>query len=270
MPSSVALRQQGGDTLRRVLHEIDRRIDGLDVSAPEYGELSDAAASLRRITAPKSPSAVRLLVAEHRPMLLDAVEHTIMLEPDIAIVGKTSSGERALELIRAEQPAVALVDADLCELSGLEVLEAVVREALDTRVVLLDGAADQRLGNYALNAGAYGYLAWTGLEPSALCAAIKAVANGQRVSAIGMAPTAQSPAGGQPSIPADSQVSLSGRQREILGLLAEGASVAEIASQLELSPATVKSHLHQSYRRLGVHRGTAAVAAARRLGLILA
>ena len=163
----------------------------------------------------------------------------------------TASGpEEALDLVRRYDPHVALVDLFLGEHSGAELCETIRRESPRTRVLLISGAG-WISPQAAKSAGASGFVPkdWPADD---VAMAVRMVAKGMTVFA--------SRSDG-PSSP------LSGREREVLGLMASGATNREIAGQLHLSPHTIKEHTSALYRKLDVRNRAEAVQRAGRLGL---
>jgi DNA-binding NarL/FixJ family response regulator len=158
--------------------------------------------------------------------------------------------DQARDLARRYEPHVALVDLFLGEHSGAELCEALRRESPTTRVLLISGAG-WISPQAARVAGASGFVSKdSGADEVA--AAIRTVGRGGTVFA-------QSPEA--PSSP------LSPREREVLVLLASGATNREIADKLHLSPHTVKEHTGKLYRKLDVRNRAEAVQRAERLGL---
>jgi two-component system nitrate/nitrite response regulator NarL len=207
---------------------------------------------------------VRVLAADGQPLYRDAVARAIRERPELELVGPASDGREALEAIGAEEPDVAVIDRTLTGLSGEQVLNAVARDGLRTRVVLIAAAADPRDVYAAIAEGAAGYLTKSA-DARELCDAITAVARGRTV----LAPELQAGIAGEIRLraPHDRPV-MSDREREILTLIAEGLSAPQIGRTLHLSTATVKTHLQHLYEKLGVSERAAAVAEAMRRGLL--
>lgn len=161
------------------------------------------------------------------------------------------TGEEALELARRYDPHVALVDLFIGEESGAEVCERLREESPITRVLLISGAG--RIAPHAARAaGASGFISkdWGAVD----------VARAVRMVGLGM--TVFEPQSERPAS------ELSEREREVLDLVAEGATNREIAGRLFLSPHTVKEHTSAVYRKLGVRNRAEAVQRAQRLGLL--
>jgi two-component system nitrate/nitrite response regulator NarL len=207
---------------------------------------------------------VRVLAADGQPLYRDAVARAIRERPELELIGQVGNGRDALEAICAKQPDVAVIDRTLTGLSGEQVLNAVARDGLRTRVVLMAARADPCEVYAALAEGAAGYLT---KEASAreLCDAIAAVARGRTV----LSPELQAGIAGEIRLraPHDRPV-MSERERETLTLIAEGLSAPQIGRTLHLSTATVKTHLQHIYEKLGVSERAAAVAEAMRRGLL--
>jgi two-component system nitrate/nitrite response regulator NarL len=149
-------------------------------------------------------------------------------------------------------------------LTAREVLAQLAEEELTTRVLILSAHLEGEAIVECLELGATGYMAKDATRADILDA-IRTVASGQAV----ISTEAQTQMANEIRRRAqDTQGALSAREREILGLLAEGASAPDIARRLYLSPATVKTHLHNVYEKLGVSERAAAVAEGMRRGLI--
>jgi two-component system, NarL family, nitrate/nitrite response regulator NarL len=169
-----------------------------------------------------------------------------------------------LDAISTLEPDVAVVDCAVDGLSAEQVLTAVRREGLGSRIVLIAAEPEPRRVYTAIANGAAGYLT-KGAEGRELCDAVAAVARGRTV----FAPPLQTGIAGEIRLRAvDQRPFLSDREREILRLVAEGVTAPRIGRVLHLSPATVKTHLHHIYEKLDVSERAAAVAAAMRRGLL--
>ncbi len=213
---------------------------------------------------PDRPARVRVLVADDHPLFREAVVRAVRERPDLELVGEAADGRAALDAIRELGPDVAVVDVKMPELDGLRVLNAVTRDGLPTRVVLLTAFLDGSTAFAAVAGGAAGFLS-KDADRRRITDTIAAVSRGETV----IGPEAQ--AGLAEEIRArgaKERPGLSDREREVLVHIAAGRSAPEIARLLFLSPATVKSHLGALYEKLGVSDRAAAVAEAMRRGLI--
>ena len=205
-----------------------------------------------------------VLVADDHPMFRSAVVDAIKRRAELEFCGDAGDGRAALAAIRQAPPDVAVVDVRMPLLDGLGVLNAVMRDGLPTRILLLTAEADSARVYAALGAGAAGCL----LKDSgadALCDAIVAVGRGETV----LAPGVHGAVAQEIRLRSiQERPVLSSRESEILVLIAEGLSAPAIAERLVLSPATVRTHLAHLYEKLGVSDRAAAVAAAMRRGML--
>jgi two-component system nitrate/nitrite response regulator NarL len=197
---------------------------------------------------------IRVYAADDHPMFRATVARAIRRHPRLELVGEAADGLDALQGIRDLHPDVAIVDLQMPGLDGAQILEAVRAEKLvATRVILLSGQLIGETAEGLIRRGAVGVLSkLTGT--TALTDAIEAVARGETVIA--------------PDATASAHPTLSRREHDVLACVADGASVATIARELQLSPSTVKTHLEHVYRKLGVSDRAAAVAEAMRRGIL--
>jgi two-component system nitrate/nitrite response regulator NarL len=212
-----------------------------------------------------SPAArVRVIIAEEHPLYREGVVRAIKARPELELVGEAADGRQALALIKDLRPDVAVLDVKMPELDGLQVANAVDRDAIPTRVLMLSAFLDRQIVFQAVAAGAAGYLS-KDADRLEITDAILAVHRGETVLApeVQAAIAAEVRSRWSPDMP-----SLSERERQVLEMIAEGMSAPEMGRRLYLSPATVKSHLQSLYEKLGVSDRAAAVAEAMRRGLL--
>ncbi len=198
---------------------------------------------------------IRVLVADDHPMYRDSVGRVVGAHPGLMLVATCEEGHAALAAIRELRPDVAVVDLRMPGLDGTAIIDAVTREGLQTRVILLSGHLDREGRRQALASGAAGVLSKLA-NGATVTDSILAVAAGERVM------LAEAPAR------AAGELVLSDRQRDVLRLIADGHSVPSIAEQLHLSQSTIKTHLAHLYRKLAVSDRAAAVAEAMRRGIL--
>src|SRR3954470_10346288 len=226
--------------------------------------MKDARCVVEDATLSGGKARIGVVVADDHPLYRRAVIEAVKARADLEFTGEAGDGREVLKAIRDLKPEVALLDIRMPELDGLEVLNAVVRDDLGTRVIFLTAHVDSASANEAVGAGAAGYLA---KEASAdtICDAIAAVGRGETVLAAevqaGIAREIRLRSGEERPV-------LTAREREILGLTANGFSAPQIAERLTLSPTTVRTHLQHLYDKLGVSDRAAAVAEAMRRGLL--
>jgi two-component system nitrate/nitrite response regulator NarL len=205
-----------------------------------------------------------VLVADDHPLYREGVVRAIKARPDLELIGQAGDGREALAEARRLIPDVALLDVRMPGMDGPQVLGVLREEGSRTNVLFLSAHVDPETAYQAVAAGASGYLSKdSGADQ--ICDAVEAVARGETVLAsevqAGLASQIK-----QRELP--NQPALTARERQVLGLIASGHSAPEIADQIYLSPATVKTHLQSLYAKLGVSERAAAVAAAMRHGLI--
>jgi two-component system nitrate/nitrite response regulator NarL len=206
---------------------------------------------------------VRVLVADGEPLFLEAVARAVRQRAGLELVGEVADGRAALEAIERELPDVAVVGLHLPRLDGLRVLNAVVRDGLGTRVLLLAAAAQAGGAHDAIGAGAAGWLSRVADEGE-LCAAIATVAHDR----VATTPDALTAIASEIRRRRGPTPLLDDRERDVLALAARGLRDQEIGHELHLSPTTVKAIVVRLHKRLGVSSRVAAVAEALRLGLI--
>jgi two-component system nitrate/nitrite response regulator NarL len=211
-----------------------------------------------------SDAPVRVVVVDDHPFYRDGVTRGLTNSGRIVVVAEVGDGRDALEVIRREQPDVALVDYEMPDIDGLGVVRAVIRDKLPTRVVLLSAHTDSGVVFRALEEGAAGYLA-KGRAALRDVAAVLDVARGRTV----LPPELAAGLAGEIRLRAQEQrPALSERERQVLAAFARGLSVPQVAAELYLGVSTVKTHTQRLYEKLGVSDRAAAVAEAMRRGLV--
>jgi len=207
---------------------------------------------------------VRVLAADAEPLYRAAVAQAIRSRPELELVCSASAGTGLPDAIGTFRPDVAIVGATADGAGEHQVLSAVARGGLATRVVVIGSRPEPRRVYTALARGAAGYLT-RDADAVELCDAIAAVARGATV----VSPRLQADIAGELSGRAPGNGSLmTPRESETLRLIAEGLSAPAIGDALHLSTATVKTHLQHIYAKLGVSERAAAVAEAMRRGLL--
>jgi DNA-binding NarL/FixJ family response regulator len=213
-------------------------------------------------------SDVRVLLADDQRLVRESLATMLGLLPGIELVGTASDGEEAVALAAEHSPQVVLMDLRMPRVDGIEAIRRLREQQPEVRAIALTTFADDESVIGALRAGARGYLTKdAGAED--IRSAIFAVAAGEAsldpavqhhvVAALASdesaAPATELPDG------------LTPREAEILGLIAEGLTNAEIAERLVVSPTTVKSHINHLFAKAGVRDRVQAVTYAYRKGL---
>jgi two-component system nitrate/nitrite response regulator NarL len=207
---------------------------------------------------------VRVLVADDHPLYRDGVVRALSSSGQVEIVAEASDGRAALEQIQELLPDVALVDYKLPELDGVAVANAVARDALPTRVLLVSAFTDSGVVYQALETGAAGFVSKESRREQ-IVDAVLACARGENVVPPDIAAGLVSEIRLRKQ---DDRPALTQREQEILRLIAAGKSLPDIAKELYLGLTTVKTHVQHLYDKLGVSDRAAAVASAMRRGLI--
>jgi len=195
-------------------------------------------------------------------MLLEA-------QPDIDIVGEAESGAEAVTLVRSSRPDVVLMDIQMPDMNGIEATKQIKERAPETAVLALTMHEDDQYFFEMLHAGASGYVPKRA-APDDLLIAIRTVARGEVFLYPSLATRLvqdylkRAETGDQPLVYDD----LTPREREVLILIAEGLSNAEIAERLVISIKTVDRHRENIMRKLNMHNRIDLVKYALRMGLI--
>lgn len=205
---------------------------------------------------------IRILLADDHPVVRAGVRALLEGEADLEIAGEAADPESAVVLATSLSPDVVLMDLQFgaAEGTGAEATRRIRAQADPPAVLVLTNYDTDGDILSAVEAGASGYLL-KDAPPDELVAAVRAAAAGESA----LAPAIAGRLLARLRAPA---VSLSAREIEVLGLVAAGETNSGIAAALHISDATVKSHLVHVYDKLGVSTRTAAVAAARELGVL--
>ena len=210
-------------------------------------------------------SKIRVLLADDHVVLREATAELIDHQPDMCVVGQAGTGEETVALARELGPDVIVMDIAMPRLDGLAATRQVVAQSPEIRVLVLTAHEDEQHVLPLLEAGATGYLPKT-VGLNALLEAIRATSRGESVLPPAVASIVVRHLAGK--TPAAPEETLTPREREVLHLLAEGASNQQIARRLELSVRTVEAHLTHIYAKLGVSSRTEALLRAQRKGLL--
>ncbi|MER7444767.1 response regulator transcription factor [Micromonospora avicenniae] len=224
---------------------------------------------------PGAERPIKVLLADDQHLVRTGFRVILEVEDDIEVVGEAADGERAVSMTRALHPDVVLMDVEMPGVDGLEATRRITAPGdADGPAVLILTTFDR--DDYlfsALRAGASGFLLKNG-TPESLIEAIRVVARGdgllapeitRRVIATFTRPGtgATSAAGGPAALD-----ELTPREREVLVLVARGASNAEIAAHLHLGEATVKTHVSRVLAKLGLRDRVQAVVFAYEHGVV--
>jgi two-component system, NarL family, nitrate/nitrite response regulator NarL len=210
------------------------------------------------------PELVTAVVVDDHPFFRDGVARGLTQSGRVRVLGEAENGREGLELIARESPDVAVVDYQMPDLDGIGVVQAVTRDKLRTRVLLLSAEVDSAIVFSALEAGASGYISKDSRRGEIVEAVID-VAKGKTVVPPELA------AGLVGEIRLRSQSNgpiLSEREQQVLRGFARGLSVPDLAAELYIGVSTVKTHTQRLYEKLGVNDRAAAVAEGMRRHLL--
>ena len=197
---------------------------------------------------------IRVLIAEDQAMVLGALAALLGTEPDIEVVAQAGDGREALSQALDLRPDVVLTDIEMPRMGGLELAAELARRDTSIRIIVLTTFGRPGYLRRALDAGAAGYLL-KDAPSAALANAIRTVHTGGRT----IDPELAARAWTEPD-------PLTGRQRQVLRLAAEGRSGPEIAAELHLSEGTVRNYLSEAISQLGVRNRVEAARLARMKG----
>jgi DNA-binding NarL/FixJ family response regulator len=204
---------------------------------------------------------IRIVIADDHPVVRAGLHAVLDAAADIDVIGEAATPEEAVALAASEDPDLVLMDLQFGqERTGADATRQIrAAEAAPYVLILTNYDSDGDILS-AVEAGASGYLL-KDAPPAELLAAVRAAAAGESA----LAPAVASRLLARMRAP---RVSLSSREIEVLRLVADGASNTDVAARLHITDATVKSHLVHVFTKLGVSSRTAAVAAARELGVL--
>jgi DNA-binding NarL/FixJ family response regulator len=209
---------------------------------------------------------IRVLLADDHPVVRRGLAALLATLDGFEVVAEAEDGEAAVRETQLTKPDVVLMDVRMPVLDGVEATRRIRKAVPDTAVLVLTMYEDDATVFTAMQAGAQGYLL-KGAEQDEIADAIKAVVRGQAIFGPGIAARLLDHFANPPQPVADPFPELTGREKDILELLAAGRRTAEIAGNLHLSPKTVSNNLTSIFAKLEVSDRTAAVLRARERGL---
>ncbi|HEX9674995.1 MAG TPA: response regulator transcription factor [Anaerolineales bacterium] len=208
---------------------------------------------------------IRVLVVDDHPIVRKGIRHLLETEPEIEMVGEAANGREAVRKFVDVKPDVVLLDLVMPELDGIGAILAIKLAADHARILVLTTfASDDKLFP-AIRAGALGYLL-KDTEPEELVQAIKRAHSGEISLSPAIAQKVLNEISGSPDRPLTADP-LTGREVEVLGLLAKGLANRQIAEQLVISEATVRTHVGNILGKLHLASRTQAALYALREGL---
>jgi DNA-binding NarL/FixJ family response regulator len=198
------------------------------------------------------PTEIKVLIADDHPLIIAGIRRTIEHLDDMEVVGEAHSGPELMQLIERRRPDLVLMDLRMPGVAGVEVIERIRQDWPEIKTVVLSACDDRPTIDAALHAGASAYVL-----KSAHTVDIASVLRQASSGAVFHAPTyaaARSGLADEPSAP-----TLTDRERSILSAVASGMTTAAISRDLWISEHTIKFHLTNIYRKLGVANRAGAV-----------
>jgi len=213
---------------------------------------------------------IRVLICDDQALVRAGFRTILGGKPDIQVVGEAENGAEAVALAERRRPDVILMDIRMPVLDGVEATRRLVAEGTPARILVLTTFDLDEYVHAAIRAGASGFLL-KDVTPTKLLEAIRIVADGDALLAPSVTrrllerfATTLPPGAAS----GDALAELTARETEVLRLLAGGMSNAEIASELVVSEATVKTHISSVLRKLGLRDRVQAVIVAYESGLV--
>jgi len=200
---------------------------------------------------------IDVLICDDHPIMQIGIAAIIQSQPDMRVIAQAGTAQEAIRMFQKHHPDITLMDLRLPDTSGAEAIRAIRRSAPAARVIVLTTYEGDEDIHQALEAGAMGYLI-KGMPHEVLVDAVRKVHAGRRFlpRPITLALASRMPDG-----------ELSAREKQVLSLLVKGKSNHEIADELDIKEATVKSHVSAILMRLNVTDRTQAVVTALQRGL---
>ena len=202
---------------------------------------------------------LKVVVADDHRLILDGIKRALEEDGGFEIVGEASTGERVLPLVGRTNPDLVVLDLRMPGMDGLMCLDQIRKRHPNVKVVVLSVSTDQKLIENVLKRGASAYIVKS-VNPIDLPAALRQAVEGTVYNAIGLP---ESNAAGIAKA-----AGLTERETVILSALARGLSNEQIAKELWVAEQTVKFHLTNVYRKLGVANRTEAARYAYQQGLV--
>lgn len=212
---------------------------------------------------------IRIMIAESHKQVRTALSALLALEKNVQLVGEAQKGKEVLNGVAEHKPDIVLLDADLPGLKSANVLSQLAKKHPTVKVIMLVSDGDPQRFESAKQEGVKGWLSTRGLLEMAM--AIRNVQNGKPCGLIGdVQDRSQLPQAPRSTASRSPIAKLTPRQTEVLKLIADGYSTAEVATHLGVSIKTAETHRAQMMSRLDMHKVADLVRYAIRIGLVSA
>ncbi len=203
----------------------------------------------------RRPPKLSLLIADTHPVFLHGLESVFRHYPEVKIVAQCQNGVAAMEAIRDLVPDVAMLDISMPGLSGFDILSKVNAEAIPTRILFLTAGATAAVIKNAISAGAKGVLL-KNTAPEDIARSVRKIAAGKYRLPKDLAKSIRNRKSKINATLRPALSQLTPRELDVARLVVKGLSNKEIGRRMELSEGTVKIHLHNIYKKLGVANRT--------------
>ena len=211
---------------------------------------------------------IKVLIADDQEIVCEGLKRILQSDPEIKVIGIANNGQQALDLINHQTPDIVLMDLQMPIMNGVQAIRQLRKTYPDLPVLVLTTYMDDKWLFDAIRAGATGYLL-KDRPRHELLEAIKGTVSGEAYLDPSVAKKVLNQVASAPEpIQFDESIEISERERDILTLLVEGLSNAEIAQRLFLSEGTVRNYLSSLFVKLEVSDRTQAVVVALRRGLV--
>jgi DNA-binding NarL/FixJ family response regulator len=210
-------------------------------------------------------SSIRALIVDDHPVTREGLREALGISDDVVVVGEAASGQEAVERSRELSPDVVFMDVRMPGMDGIEATRRILEVVPETKVILITIDESRGAISQAIQAGVSGYL----LKDASADALVDAARNAIEGNAV-IHPhlTRTFIEEVRLAEPSQEAAPLSKREREILQKVADGATTKQVASDLGISPHTVKTHLERIFEKLGANDRAQAVAIAIRTGIV--
>jgi len=214
---------------------------------------------------------IGVLIVDDQDLVREGLRMLLEAEPDVRVVGEAGNGSQALAQARRLDPDVVLMDVRMPEMDGIEATAKLVRSGSRARILMLTTFNLDEYVYHAMKAGASGFLL-KDASGEQLALAVRTVSAGQALLAPAITRRliedfCRGPAPGEPAA-GGATGRLSERELEVVRLVAQGLSNAEIAARLFLSEATVKSHVARILAKLGLRDRVQVAVFAYEIGIV--
>ena len=207
---------------------------------------------------------IRVIIIDDHQLVIDGVRHMIEQDPEIEIVGTAGNGREAIKLVQLLKVDVALMDIDMPEMNGVEAAKEILPNHPDVKVIIVSMHNEKGLITELMKMGIHGFLIKNSGQEE-LLQAIKTVHGGKKFFS---EEVSMSLIGDDEPEKNDLLADLTSREKEVLGLIAEGLSNKEIGEKLFISHRTVEAHRRTLMEKLGTKKVVDLLRIAIRSGLV--